>query len=248
MPQVATLSNANTYRLDIFYVGETNFGFTYPGAASNFPIEFKMLDSSAVVREFFITNLENTRGEPTATCMRNFLSNTGLKNVFMVRFNPSMTVPSSNGFLEVRFPNSNFASGAITSGFDKLGGLTYFNRQAIVCKAYTVTVPTKTAWTGLTRCVVEYGGTGSISRYLTVKILFSANLAAGTNYQFDLFGIDNPTSQGLNDVSIVAGTTTSGVNDYFNIYRDAYHLYAVTPAAATVSTSVALPTLSPNVI
>lgn len=107
---------------------------------------------------------------------------------------------------------------------------------------------TKTTWAGLTRCIVEYGGTGSISRYLTVKIIFNSNLAIGTNYQFDLYGIDNPTVQDLNDVTIVSGTTTSGVADYLNIYRDAYQLYAVTPAAPIVGSPVNLPTLSPNII
>ena len=129
MPKVALLTNTNTYRLDIFYIGETSFGFTYPGASNILPFEFKLLTSAATVKEFFITNLENTRSEPAATCIRNFLSNNGLKNVFMVRFNPSLAVPSSNGFLEVRFPNAVFSSGTINSGFDKLGGLTYYNRQ-----------------------------------------------------------------------------------------------------------------------
>ena len=149
MPKVKALSNAYTYRLDIFYVAESVFGFPYPGASSSFAFDVKLLNSGGTVKEYFVTALENTRDVPSTNCARNFLSNSGYKNVFMVGFTPSITVPAANGFVEVRFPNSVYSQGTIASSFNKLAGLTYYNGQAILCKAFTVSGSTKSAWAAL---------------------------------------------------------------------------------------------------
>jgi hypothetical protein len=247
MPRSTLLVNTKVYRLDIFYVSEQNFGFVYP-STSNDIIMTSRLTNSGITKDEFVATFTPYKAVPTATCFRNFVSNTALKNVFMFRFNPSMTIPSG-GFVEFKFPGSVVSQGVVSASFDKLIGLSVYNNQAIQCKAYTVAGTTKTDVTAslITSCVVDYGGTGNIHRYATVKPILAAALNAGTVYQFDFFGINNPTTTDvLSHVRMFAGT--GATRDYYQVFNDAYHLYTVTPAAAIVEASPALPAITPTTI
>ena len=240
MPFTATLSAAVMYRLDIFYHADNNFGFRYPSSSGQLKFTVRHFASGTTLREEFPANLFVPRNTPTTTCFRNFLSNNGLKNVYMLSFTPTVAIPAaaSNGFLEFQFPSTSLADRTKLSYSPSLGATTY-SGQAVTCQA---------AWA--TRCTVEYGGTGvaakyDISRYATIKVVLSSALAAGTNYRIDIYGIDNPTAANvLNEVRMVAGTTSP--LDILQFFDDQYQLYTVTPAAAT-AISATLPTLSTTI-
>lgn len=245
MPQTQTLSNTKIYRLDIFYVGEQSFGFRYPGAANAVDFTVRLLTSAAAVKENFVTTLEVYRDAPTSTCFRNFASNVGLKNVFMMRLKPSIAIPAG-GFLDFQFPNTVVSQGAAQSSFSKTLGLTEYNAQAVECYGFTVTAGTKSAWGGVTRCEVDYGGDNSLDRTATVKVILSATMATTTEYQIDIYSINNPiTTDVLSYVRMVAGTGTT--RDYYQVYTDSFHLYTVTKAAITEPAQT-LPTITPATI
>eukprot|EP01019_Chilodonella_uncinata_P004412 GABU01005303.1.p1 GENE.GABU01005303.1~~GABU01005303.1.p1 ORF type:complete len:486 (+),score=94.91 GABU01005303.1:865-2322(+) len=240
MPFTATLSAAVMYRVDIFYHADNNFGFRYPSSSGQLKFTVRHFASGTTLREEFPANLFVPRNTPTTTCFRNFLSNNGLKNVYMLSFTPTIAIPAaaSNGFLEFQFPSTSLADRTRLSYSPSLGATTY-SGQAVTCQA---------AWA--TRCTVEYGGTGvaskyDISRYATVKVVLSSALTAGVNYRIDIYGIDNPTAANvLNEVRMVAGTTSP--LDILQFFDDQFQLYTVTPAAAT-AISATLPTLSTTI-
>ena len=249
MPKVYTLSNANVYRLDIYYIAEQVFGFQYPGASGKYDFNAKLTDTSgATVRDEFVTSLYLMKDVPPRTCFRNFVSNFGLKNVFMIGFSSPYSLtssyPSATGYLEIQFPNSVVSGGVPTNSFDRLVGQTVYNAQPITCKGWTVSGSTKTSIGGtLYGCYISYGGYSSIHRYASVKIIHTG-LAANTNYQFDIYGIDNPTTTNImSHVKMIAGTGT----DVDTSFTDTYQLYTVTAASVTESTQT-LPAFSPTTI
>jgi hypothetical protein len=109
-------------------------------------------------------------------------------------------------------------------------------------------VKTDVTLTLISSCVVDFGGSNNLHRYAVIRPRLIAALNAGTTYQFDIFGIANPTTANiLSQIRLVAGTGTT-TRDYSLIAYDAYQLYTVTPAAAVTETSVALPAFSPTTI
>lgn len=250
MPNTATLSAANLYRLDIFYYADNNFGFRYPSSSGQLAFTVRHFASGTTLREEFPAALLVPRSAPTSTCFRNFASNVALKNVYMMTFSPSVTIPASgsNGFLEFRFPSTSLYDWTKLSYGPTLGATTY-SGQAVTCKGFTTSPKTAAAF--ITRCTIEYGGAGlasrnDISRYATIKVVLASALSAGTTYEIDIYGIDNPASANiLNEVQLVAGTTSPV--DILQVYQDAYQLYTVTPAAAT-AVSANLPTFSTSTI
>ena len=247
MPKNTVLSNTAVYRLDIFYYSEQQFGFTYPSLAKDVQFTAKLV-AGATIKDEFVTNFQPTRLVPTATCFRNFLSNTALKNVFMLSFIPSMTIPAA-GFLEFQFPNTVINQGVAAASFSRLLGYTTYNNQAVKCRVFTVSGTTKTEITAsaVSSCLIDFGGNNNAHRYGTVVPKLTAALTSGTTYQFDIYGIDNPTTTNiLTPVRVIAGT--GATRDYYQIYTDVYHLYTTTPTAAVVETAQNLPTLSPTQI
>ena len=107
MPNTQALSDTKHYRLEIYHVGEQNFGVKYPSTPSDYEFNVALKTSANAVKEEFVTTLELRQQAPTETCFKNFLSNSDKKNVFMMRFNPSVTI-SSAGFLRFYFPTSVF--------------------------------------------------------------------------------------------------------------------------------------------
>jgi hypothetical protein len=233
------------YRLDIFQLSEASFGYQYPASPTDYELELSLLTNAAAVREKFITEWRVPQAGPTATCFRNMLSNNGYKNVFLMRFNPAVTIPSS-GFLEFHFPTTVINNGATTAAFDRILGLPQFNAQAILCKAYTVVGVTKTVWAGVTRCVVDYGGFNQIHRAAVVRVVLNANMNAGTTYQIDILGINNPASANVN-THVVMYSGATAVKSYLNVHFDQTHLYTTNPAIITEAAQT-LPVIAPNII
>ena len=247
MPRFYTLTNSVVYRLDIYYVAEQLFGFAYPGASGTYSFNVKLTDSVGTTKEEFVTALTLMKALPPWTCMRNFVSNTGLKNVFMVGFSSPFALaaskPTGTGYLEVQFPNSVVSAGLATGSYDRLAGLTVYNAQAVKCTAWTVSGSTKTASGALYGCYVSYGGYNNIHRYTSIKIIHTG-LAANTKYQFDIYGVNNPTTANImNYVRFIGGSGT----DVDTEFTDNFQLHTVTATSTTAATQT-LPTLSPSTI
>jgi hypothetical protein len=233
------------YKLDIFQVSEISFGYQYPSSPTDYQMEVSLLTNTFAFRERFITNWRVAQSGPTATCFRNMLSNNGYKNVFLMRFNPAITIPSS-GFLEFHFPTTVINLGVVRPSFDRILGMTEFNAQAIKCRAYTVVGVTKTPWAGVTRCVVDYGGFNQIHRAAIVRVILNANMAAGTTYQVDIFGVDNPTLPNINSYAVMYSGATA-VKSYLNVHFDETQVWTTNPAILTEAAQT-LPVIAPNVI
>jgi hypothetical protein len=250
MPKSTLLVNTNVYRLDIFYAYDQFFGFAYPGTSTDIAFTVR-LQNGATIKDEFVSTLQLAKGVPTATCFRNFVSNTALKNVFTFRFNPSATITAATGTVEFQFPGTVVSQGTVYSAFNRNLGMSIYNNQAVQCKAFTVAGSTKTDVTSslITKCVVDYGGDSNIHRYAKVKPILASSLNAGTVYQFDIYGIDNPTvTDIMSQVRMVAAENPSaGVYNYMISY-DGFQLYTVTPTAATTETTVAMPAIAPTTI
>jgi hypothetical protein len=249
MPKSTLLSNANVYRLDIFYVSEQGHGFSYPGSSTDIPFTVR-LSNGATVKDEFVAPLQLAKAVPTATCFRNFLSNTVLKNVFMFRFRPSVAIPST-GSLEFQFPATVISQGTVSASFDRLLGMSIYNNQAVQCKAFTVVGTVKTDVTAslITKCVVDYGGSSNAHRYASVKPILASALNTATVYEFDIYGIDNPTTTDiLSQVRMVASETPAAANKDYQLFYDGHQLYTATPTAAVTEATVAMPAIAPTTI
>lgn len=106
MPKSTTLQNSKVYRLDIFRVAQNGIGVKMPTVANDFEFNVKLVNSAGTTKNEFVTSLRVTQALPAMSCFKNFVSNTGLKNVFMMRIEPTNTIPSGSGFVHLHFPTS----------------------------------------------------------------------------------------------------------------------------------------------
>jgi hypothetical protein len=157
MPESTTISSANVYRLEIYHVDKFQVGIKFPASRTAFNFNMQLVNNGGTTREEFVTDLLINEGSPTQSCFKNFVSNIGLKNVFMMRFNPSTTIPA-DGFVQVHFPTTVMNDEVMFPSFDKTLGTGLFNHESIKCQAFTYAAGVKTAWGGVDKCKVVFGG------------------------------------------------------------------------------------------
>lgn len=190
-----------------------------------------------------------SQSRPAYSCFKNFLSNAGLKNAFMVRLRPAVAIPASTGFVEVHFPTTVLNKMNVLSAFARDLGTGIFNQHAIKCKAWTISGTTKTAWGGITNCILNFGGgSNQLHRSAFIEMVPSITMATGTTYVVDFYGIVNPTqNEVLTELRVYAGHITAGIKQYTNAMLEQNHIYTSSPTI-TVETAQTLPAITPTEI
>lgn len=135
--------------------------------------------------------------------------------------------------------------------FAKDLGTGLFNRESIKCKAwiYNKATKAKTAWSGVTNCIINFGGgVGKLHRTAYVELQLDAAMNAGTTYAIDLYGLLNPAIQEvLSELTLVTGEISGTVKTYTNTMYESGHIYT-SNVVSTVETAQTLPTISPTTI
>lgn len=249
MPESTTLVNSQVYRLEIYTVGESYSGLVFPSSVSAFNFDVKLVTSGGATREQFVTDLIVNNGAPAMSCFKNFLSNTGLKNVFMMRFEPQMAIPSATGFVELHFPTTVMNNDMMMPSFEKDLGTGLFNEESIKCQAWTYAAGVKTAWGGVANCKLIFGGgSNQLHRSAYIDLELTANMATGTTYVVDFYGIVNPAlAEVLTELRLLAGEYISGIKSFTNVMFEHGHIYTST-VTATVEGAQTLPGIAPTTI
>lgn len=111
----------------------------------------------------------------------------------MVRLRPAVAIPAGSGFVEVHFPTTVLNGMTVNAAFARDLGTGIFNQHAIKCKAWTISGTTKTAWGGITNCILNFGGgSNQLHRSAFIEMVPTSAMSTGTTYVIDFYGIVNP--------------------------------------------------------
>lgn len=248
-PTTFAMSQTQIYRLEIFTASQNNVGLTFPNTINKFTFNFQHVNSASTVLDYFMLDLIYSQSRPAYSCFKNFLSNSALKNAFMVRLRPAVAIPAGSGFVEVHFPTTVLNGMTVNAAFARDLGTGIFNQHAIKCKAWTISGTTKTAWGGITNCILNFGGgSNQLHRSAFIEMVPTSAMSTGTTYVIDFYGIVNPAlNQVLTELRVYAGHLTSGVKQYTNTMLEQNHIYTSNPTI-TVETAQTLPTITPTEI